>query len=259
MKGEFFNLFRIKKFLLFAFSQAFSLFGDKLDYMALLAMIAFLSQKYRWEASKGISYLSVIITLPTILFGNFAGVLVDRWDKRKILVICDLARALLVLSIPLLILEVGNLFLVYLVAFLVFLFGLFFNSARLSVIPLLVAPRRLLSANSFISFIGRVATLLGVLLGGIIVDLRVWSHFGIRYPWSAGFYVDSLTYFVSALVLFYIFRPPLQTSERKRESLVTRGRDIWRIASTNTAKLLTNLRETYSLILSFPPVTFTFV
>jgi DHA3 family macrolide efflux protein-like MFS transporter len=257
-KGEFFNLFKIKSFLIFAFSQAFSLFGDKLDYMALLAMIAFLSQRYNWEASKGISYLSVVITLPTILFGNFAGVLVDRWDKRRVLIFCDLMRACLVLTIPLFVLEIGSLFLVYFVAFFIFLFGLFFNTARLAVIPTLVAPRRLLAANSFISFIGRVATFLGVLFGGVIVDLTFWRRIGIRYSWSAGFYIDSLTYWVSVFSLLYIFRHHLRLRLPKKENILTQGKDLVEIVGTNLKKLLINLREGYSLIFSLPPVSFTF-
>ncbi|MEO0098152.1 MAG: MFS transporter [candidate division WOR-3 bacterium] len=258
-KGEFLNLFKIRNFLIFAFSQAFSLFGDKLDYMALLALIAFLSQKYNWDTARGISYLSVAITLPTILFGNFAGVLVDRWDKRKVLVICDLIRAFLVLLIPLVVLEVGSLFLVYLIAFLIFLFGLFFNTARLAVIPTLVSPRRLLAANSFISLIGRIATFLGVLLGGVIVDLEFWRKIGIRYPWSAGFYIDSFSYWVSAFSLIYIFRRYLLIREKKKESLFLKGKNLLAMAGSNIEKLFLNLKETYKLIFSFPPVTFTFL
>lgn len=258
-KGEFLNLFKIRNFLIFAFSQAFSLFGDKLDYMALLAMIAFLSKKYNWDAAKGISYLSVVITLPTILFGNFVGVLIDRWDKRKVLIICDLVRAFLVLAIPLVVLEVGNLFLVYLIAFFVFLFGLFFNTARLAVIPTLVAPRRLLAANSFISLIGRIATFLGVLLGGVIVDLDFWRKIGIRYSWSAGFYIDSLSYLVSVLALICIFRHHLWTREGKKESLLVKGKDLLEMTSSNIKGLFLNLKEAYALIFSSPPVTFAFL
>ncbi len=257
-RSEFFNLFKIKRFLIFTFSQAFSLFGDKLDYMALLAMIAFLSQKYGWKSAQAISYLSVVIALPTIIFGPFAGVLVDRWDKRKILIFCDIARALLVLSIPLLILEIGNLFLVYLCSFLVFLFGLFFNTARLSIIPTLVAPKRLLAANSFLNLIGRVATLLGIILGGLIVDLEFWRRIGIRYTWSAGFYIDSLSYWISVLALIYVFRSSKKREREKREPLLVRGRNLLSLAFINIKKLFLNLKSAYLLILSSPPVSLTF-
>ncbi|MEO0077937.1 MAG: MFS transporter, partial [candidate division WOR-3 bacterium] len=142
----------------------------------------------------------------TVLFGPLAGILVDRWDRRRVMVICDMARALLVLAVPTLALATMNLPLVYFIAFLVFLFGLFFNTARLAVIPNLVGPDRLLGANSFLNVVGRIATVLGMLLGGLIVDWHWWQRLGIRPTWSAGFYIDSLTYVVSVIVLLLVFR-----------------------------------------------------
>lgn len=204
-KSEFFNLFKIKNFMIFSISQSFSLFGDKLDYMAILAMISFLAQKKNLNASRAISFLSIIITLPTILFGPFAGVFIDRWDKKKILIYCDFFRALLVAFIPFLILNTFNLSFVYIICFFVFLFGLFFNATRLSILPYLVAKRRLLAANSFNNLLGRIATLLGMLVGGFIVDWQIWKRIGIPYSWAAGFYIDSLTYWVSVLALLYLF------------------------------------------------------
>ncbi len=204
-KSEFFNLFKIKNFMIFSISQAFSLFGDKLDYMAILAMISFLAQKKNLNASRAISFLSIIITLPTILFAPFAGIFIDRWDKKKILIYCDFFRALLVAFIPFLILNTFNLSLVYIICFFVFLFGLFFNATRLSILPYLVAKRRLLAANSFNNLVGRIATLLGMLVGGFIVDWQIWKKIGISNSWAAGFYIDSFTYWISVLSLLYLF------------------------------------------------------
>lgn len=204
-KNEFFNLFKIKNFMIFSISQAFSLFGDKLDYMALLGMISFLGQKKNLDPSRAISLLSVVITLPTVIFGPFAGIFIDRWDKRKILIYSDFFRALLVGVIPFLILKTLNLIYVYIICFVVFLLGLFFNATRLSIIPYLVAKRRLLAANSFNNLLGRLATLLGILAGGFIVDWKIWKKIGISYSWAAGFYIDAFTYWVSVGALIYLF------------------------------------------------------
>ncbi|MEO0134759.1 MAG: MFS transporter, partial [candidate division WOR-3 bacterium] len=101
-------------------------------------MISFLAQKKNLNTSRAISFLSVVVTLPTILFGPFAGIFIDRWDKRKILIFCDLFRAILVAFIPFLVLRLFNLSLVYIICFFVFLLGLFFNATRLSIVPYLV-------------------------------------------------------------------------------------------------------------------------
>jgi len=204
-KSEFFNLFKIKNFMIFSVSQAFSLFGDKLDYMALLGMISFLGQKKNIDPSRAISLLSVVITLPTVIFGPFAGIFIDRWDKRKILIYSDFFRALLVGSIPFLIIKTLNLIYIYIICFVVFLLSLFFNATRSSILPYLVAKRRLLAANSFNNLLGRLATLLGILVGGFIVDWQIWKKFGIPYSWAAGFYIDAFTYWVSVIALIYLF------------------------------------------------------
>jgi MFS transporter, DHA3 family, macrolide efflux protein len=248
--------------MVFSISQAISLFGDKLDYMALLAMIAYFATKYHWESARAISFLSVIITLPTILFGPLAGILVDRWNRAKVMIFCDTARALLVISIPLLILQTGSLILVYVIAFSVFLFGLFFNTCRLSVIPNLVSPRRLLAANSFINFIGRVSTFFGMFLGGILVDWQIWHKIGIRYSWSAGFYLDSLSYWVSVIALIIIYRNLVvkkinnQTESASSES--KKERNLLQLFYRVIANTIQDSKQAYLVIRRMPPVLFVY-
>jgi len=246
---------RNREFMVFSISQAVSLFGDKLDYMALLAMIAFFSGKYGWESSKAISYLSVIVALPTVLFGPLAGILVDRWDRRKVMIFCDSARTLLVLGIPTVALATSSLPLVYCIAFLVFLFGLFFNTSRLSIIPNLVGQDRLLGANSFMSFIGRVATFLGMFLGGLIVDWAWWRRLGVRPTWGAGFYIDSLSYLVSVGALLVIFKRLAHTwhpaNGRRRAPEVKMFLD-------QQSRMLHELREALHLMARGPSVLFVY-
>jgi MFS family permease len=248
--------------MVFSVSQAISLFGDKLDYMALLAMIAFFATKYHWESARAISFLSVIITLPTILFGPIAGILVDRWNRAKVMIFCDTARALLVISIPLLILQTGSLILVYIIAFSVFLCGLFFNTCRLSVIPNLVSPRRLLAANSFINFIGRVSTFFGMFLGGILVDWQIWQKIGIRYSWSAGFYLDSLSYWVSVIALIIISRnlvvKKINNQTESASSGSKKERNLLQLFYRVIANTIQDSKQAYLVIRRMPPVLFVY-
>lgn len=247
---------KIPEFLVFAVSQAVSLFGDKLDYMALLALIAYFAQRFAWESARAISYLSVIVALPTVLFGPLAGILVDRWDRRKVMIVCDSSRTLLVLSIPTLALATNNLVLIYAIAFLVFLFGLFFNTCRLSIIPDLVGGERLLGANSFMSFIGRIATFLGMFLGGLIVDWSGWLKLGIRPVWSAGFYIDSFSYFVSVVALLVIF---LRWSKvgRGQRFVPSKGQEV-KIFLDQQSRMIHEVREAWRLVTREPAVLFVY-
>ena len=255
-KSQFLPVLKNAEFMLFSISQSVSLFGDKLDYMALLAMIAFFSGKYGWESARAISFLSAIIALPTILFGPLAGILVDRWDRRKVMVVCDSARTLLVLAIPLLALATSNLTLVYALAFLVFLCGLFFQTARLSIIPNLVGTDRLLGANSFMNFIGRIATFAGVLLGGLIVDWSWWRHIGINPVWSAGFYFDSLSYLVSVVALLIIFSR-LKSTWGGVNGRGQKPAEV-KMFIDQQARMLHEVREAWQLVARGPTVLFVY-
>ncbi len=255
-KNQMLPVLKNAEFQVFSWSQAVSLFGDKLDYMALLAMIAFFSGKYGWESARAISYLSVIVAMPVVLFGPLAGILVDRWDRRKVMIVCDSARTILVLAIPLVALATSNLILIYAVAFMVFLFGLFFNTARMSIIPNLVGKDNLLGANSFMSFVGRVATFLGMFVGGLIVDWKWWQHLGIKPTWSAGFYIDSFSYLVSVAALLIIFKRLAHTWRPGGQA----RRDVPEVKMfiTQQGRMIHEVREALSLVRGSPSVFFVY-
>lgn len=253
-RSQLLPVLRIREFMVFSVSQAVSLFGDKLDYMALLAMIAYFAREFQWESARAISFLSVVVALPTILFGPLAGILVDRWDRRKVMIICDSARTLLVLAVPVLAIATRSLPLIFALAFCVFLFGLFFNTSRLSIIPNLVGKDRVLGANSFMNLIGRVATLLGMFLGGLIVDWSGWLRLGIKPVWSAGFYIDSLTYFVSVIALLIVFKR-LSGTWHPRTGRLTVG-DEARMFINQQSKMLHEVKELWRLVSREPSVLF---
>ncbi len=189
---------RAPRFALLVAGQTVSQLGDKLHHMALIALVgaAAASNTGGLELAK----LSVVFTAPVVLFGPLAGAMVDRWDKRRTMIVCDALRALLVFIIPALFVVTGHLWTVYAVAFVVFLLGVFFNAAKMALIPELVQRSEYLSANAALSFVGRFATVLGVVGGGVIIGLSAWRRFGWT-DYAAGFYLDASSYLVSVLTL----------------------------------------------------------
>jgi MFS family permease len=261
------SVLRIRKFLVFSVAQAISNFGDKLDYMALLAMIAALAARHNWESSRANSFLLVVATLPVIIFGPLAGVLVDRWNRRKVMIVCDSCRALLVFSIPFVAIRTQSLPLVFTIAFSVFLLGMIFNTARLSVIPNLVDSHNILEANSVASLLGRVMTFLGMLVGGLIVDWQFWRRLGMTETWSAGFYIDALTFVgsVTALLLLPLrlpgrpasirnLRPDGELAHLDSGNHVRRSRSVAIALSEKLLDVLRDFREAYVLMRKSPPV-----
>ena len=97
----------------------------------------------------GTGAVFALYTLPYVLFGAFAGVVVDRLDKRRLMIAVDLIRAALVVAVPFV--ATRSLPAVYVLSFAIATAGVFFEPAKLAILPEIVTPGRLLRANSLFS------------------------------------------------------------------------------------------------------------
>ncbi|MCX7994709.1 MAG: MFS transporter [candidate division WOR-3 bacterium] len=169
-----------------------------------------------------LSQLALFITLPVLLFGPIAGVLVDRWHKKKVMVVCDTMRMVCAFSLPVVFIYTKNIYPVFAIVFFMFLLALFFNTARSAIIPNLVSKKRLLTANSILNLIGRGATFLGMATGGLIIDWPMWKNvFGIA-GWIVAFIIDGITFGISAFML-YIMRVNLKEKIKEETHLKPRN------------------------------------
>jgi MFS family permease len=154
-------------------------------------------------------------TVPRILVGSVAGVFVDRWDRRRTMVVADLSRALLLLSL-LAIRSVEQLWLVYLVAFCQALVGLFFEPARSALLPRLVATHDLTAANSLDATGRTFGRLLGPLLGGALM-----ATLGL----TSVVLIDSVSFVMSAILVSLLATPtdPTVRAAKQGVTLTTPG------------------------------------
>lgn len=155
---------------------------SNLDLRLLLAA-GLVSQTGDWILATGIAFQIYLLTgstaatalallatqIPQVLLGSPAGVLVDRWDRRWVMVLVSLVLA--VVLVPLTVVhDVGQVWIVYLVVVLSSCLSPFFLAAEASLLPALVArPDGLVTANAANAQVGNIARLLGAALGGIIV------------------------------------------------------------------------------------------
>lgn len=109
--------------------------------------------------------------------------------------VCDFLRAVLVLIIPLFLFYTKTMLPIYLVIFTVFCVGRFFVPAKLSIVPDLVKSKDLLIANSLVNITGMIAAILGFGISGVLIE---WV--GAK----SGFYLDSLSFLVSGIMIFFI-------------------------------------------------------
>mgnify|MGYP000038285055 CR=1 FL=1 len=234
---KFWNILKIRNFSIFLFSQTISQFGDKLDYIALIAIIGLFPKE---KTPFLLSQLALFITLPVLLFGPIAGVLVDRWHKKKVMVICDTLRMICAFSIPFVYMYTKNIYPVFTIVFFMFLLALFFNTARSAIIPNLVSKKRLLNANSILNLVGRGATFLGMATGGLIIDWPIWKNiFGIA-GWFVAFIIDGISFGISAFMI-YIMKVNLK--ERIKEEAHLKPEGLFLMIKNGLVKIFTEMLQ----------------
>ncbi|HQO57672.1 MAG TPA: MFS transporter [Candidatus Omnitrophota bacterium] len=172
-------------------AQLISQFGERINQMALIGLIAERSPGSTMDLAKLLSFTII----PVFIVGPIAGVYVDRWDHRKTLFLCDIARGVLVMLIPMIFIVWKSLVPIYIIVFLIFCFSRFYVPAKMSILPDLVAKEHLVLANSLMTTTGMLAFVFGCAFGGFLVS---WA--GAR----GGFVVNAVTFFVSSLLVISI-------------------------------------------------------
>ena len=167
--------------------QLISLFGDRLNQMALVAVVGAATQSV---LATGLVFFTAM--LPNVVLSPIAGTFVDRWDHKEVMVVSDILRAAIMLVIP--IVAVTNLVLVYPLIFLATCVSVFFRPARVAILPQIVPERDLLSANSALWIGETLADIIGYPLAGIFVTLLASAV-------PIAFWFDSATYLASAGLL----------------------------------------------------------
>lgn len=167
------------------------------------------------------SLLAALGSAPALLIGLLAGVWVDRLPRRPILIVADLGRALLLLSIPLAAL-LGWLRIeqIYVVTALVGLFSVFFEVAYRSFLPTLLRSEQLVEGNSRLSASESLAEIGGPSLAGLLVQ-------AITAPMAILF--DSCSFLLSSLCIVLIHVPePAPAAVEGQPALWKDVREGWR-------------------------------
>ena len=183
-------LHRNRDFLLLRGGQAVSVLGSRVSNIAFPLLVLTLTGS---PAQAGL--IGFLNTLPQLLFNLPAGVYVDRWDRRRVMVLCDMGRALALGSIPVaLAFHALALPQLAVVAFLEGSLAIFFNLAEGAAIPNVVAREQLTDAYAQNEVVSRGSVMVGQPLGGLLYT------FGQAFPFLA----DAVSYLVSIVSLLFI-------------------------------------------------------
>ena len=191
--GEYLGLLRRNRnFRYLWWGNVVSLLGDWFNLLASAALVTELT-----SSGVAISYLFLVRFLPQFLFSPIAGVIADRYDRRKIMILADLLRAVTVLGF-LFIRSADQLWLFYGLTATQFMLSALFVPARSAALANIVEQRDLVTANALDSFTWSTMFALGAFLGGVIATL-----FGNQ----TAFVMDAATFLVSAWLISRIVLP----------------------------------------------------
>lgn len=175
--------------------QVVSLLGDWFNLIASAALVANLTR-----SGLAVGGLFVIRMLAPFLVSPLAGVAADRYDRRRLLILTDLTRALTVLGF-LLVRDPGDVWLLYALTAVQLGISGFFFPARNAILPDITRREELGAANAILSATWSTMLAVGAALGGLA------SGFWGIYP---AFVIDAATFLVSAVLIARIAyaRPP---------------------------------------------------
>lgn len=184
-----FDLLRERNFRLLWIGQLCSQFGDRLTQLVLIGLAAVHASGSTLTLAK----VMVMTSLPALLLGPFAGVYVDRWDRKQTMIACDLIRVAAILVLPWA--AAAGPIPLYLDIFLLFSVGSFFVPARLAIIPDIVPPGQLGKANALFTTSGMIGSALILLVGALLVE---------RFGAARASWVNGLAYAASAVAITLI-------------------------------------------------------
>jgi len=202
-----FAVFRNRAFTLLWTAQLISAIGSALTSLAASILVFRLT-----GSALSVGLMLMTTAVPTLFVGLIAGVFVDRFDRKRIMLAADLIRAVLVFLIPFLI--PLNIAWLYVMVMLSSAVGQFFDPAHASLLPEMASDEELAAANSLMAISSIGSTTIGFAASGLIAS---------RFPIEWAFYLDALSFILSAGCILLIQVAPLPVDEQTNVATVVRN------------------------------------
>ncbi len=203
----------LRKFVIIWAGQLVSMIGSGLIGFALSVWIF-------TETGKATPFAitALLSTLPRILLSPIAGVITDRWNRKKIMLISDSLSGLITLATAALLLtNEMQVWIVYLISFLGSIFASFQQPAYAASIVMMVSKKQLTRANSMIQMGQALESLLTPVLAGILV-----TTIGMR----GIIIIDFITYIAALLTLIFVKIPQPEVKSGKAQAQVSMFADF---------------------------------
>jgi MFS family permease len=214
--------------------QVVSQMGDWFDTIALYTIILNLT-----GSGRAVGLLLVARFVPSFLVGSLSGVVADRFNRRSIMIISDLLRAVVVLGF-LFVRRADQLWIIYFLTVLQLALSTFFEPAKTAIIPSIVADRELVAANAISSVTWSAMLTIGAAIGGVVTG---W--FGT----DVAFILDAMTYLLSAALIASVRIPKRPPREKSK---LTFGRALGITQTVEGARYVKDRPRVLALLLVKP-------
>lgn len=194
------SLFRNPNFILLFLGGLVSRIGNGIHYIGLVWYILELR-----GSGFAVGMVLMLASLPSVILGPFSGVLVDRYDRKKIIVWMDIIRGIIAVSMGLMVInQTMNYTFLMLGTVLLSICGSLFNPAVSASIPNIVKDEHLTKANSFEHMSMNLTGVIGPAFGGILLAI---------YGVSGVFLINGISFLLSAFSEAFIKFPPREISQ----------------------------------------------
>lgn len=193
-------------------AQGISDIGDGLTLLTLLLLVNQLT-----GSTMALAAVAIVLAIPPLTIGLIAGTYADRWDRRRIMLVSDSLRAVVVLGFVL-VDSATMLPALLALAFVQASIGTFFNPARGALVPRVVPLEGLLAANAISQATRVIAGVMGAGLAGLIVGIA-----GATWP---AFVLDAGTFLASVVLVYGVDRRAGRPSDAERVAEASIGASL---------------------------------
>lgn len=200
IKKDYGNILKNSSVMKIVIAGFISSLGSKISYFAMLRKV--------YELSNGkitdLGFLSIAQCIPYIIFGAFAGIVIDKFRRKWIMILSDIMSAVITVSV----IFINNLSLIYVISFLSAAVYVFRGPAEMAFTPNLVEKEDIPLLNSFTSMSNSIIMIVGSALGAAAV-----GFVGV----NGSFVADGISFLMSAVIIATILIKEMHT-ENKSEA-----------------------------------------
>lgn len=208
-----FATLRNRNFALLWFAGLISMTGDWVMFIGLPIYVYQLTQ-----STLATSLMFIAGTVPRLIFGSISGVFVDRWDRKRVMVIANLLMGVALLPL-FFVRSAETVWIAYVVFFFQSSISQFFGPAEGALLPTLVGEELIVPANALNALNNNLARLIGPAIGGLVA--AGWSLSGVML-------VDVVSFWLAALLVAAIQSPSrIRSVETKATETSTTLPALW--------------------------------